>query len=189
MFSNLQALKIPQGDVVKIETNGVVLWELVTESYKNWLKYAIDTDGTIFDGLGYQKGYRISSSGVTKTTTYGSVTGYIPVKANDIIRFADDSNLIAWNDSTANTTAQCVGYYNSKFEFLGVFTLQPAYYGICNAGNSAVNGKVALGEGMITLTVPNNANIAYMRLGVATVHSDGTGIENLIVTVNEEITD
>ena len=187
MFANLKTLSIPEGDVVKIECNGAVLWELSSGEPKNWLNYAIDATGQIFNGVGYEKAKRIRSGGATGDADYGGVTGYIPVKANDTIRFADSNELILWNTPTAGTSCTAVGYYNSKFEFLGVFTMQPAYYGICNAGNSVVDGEILNGEGMITLTVPNNANIAFMRLGVGTNNKDGTGIEHLIVTINEEI--
>ena len=60
-----------------------------TPLFKNWLPLAIDSDNSIFNGLGYKDGYRLNSLGAVVQDTTGtvSVTGFIPCKSGDIVRF------------------------------------------------------------------------------------------------------
>jgi len=71
-------------------------------SYTNQIPISIDTDGSIFNDIGYRLASRINSSGVavdvhnTSALTPAFATGYIPVKNGDIVRLQNcfiDNNL------------------------------------------------------------------------------------------------
>lgn len=47
---------------------------------------SVDTDGSIFNGVGYIDGYRLNSSGTLTAETNGRVTGHIHVNQGEIIR-------------------------------------------------------------------------------------------------------
>lgn len=55
---------IPEGEVVKVEANGVVLWEKqLKPKYTNALTTALDYDGNVANGgLGYWDGYYLSGN-------------------------------------------------------------------------------------------------------------------------------
>ena len=78
-FSTLKAIAIPEGNVLKIERNGSVIWEMAV-SYTNQVPLSTDTDGSIFNGKGYKDNVRLSSSGgVSSSAQNGSVTtGFLP---------------------------------------------------------------------------------------------------------------
>ena len=57
-------------------------------TYKNMIPISTDENGNIYNGKGYKKDTRWSiGSNVEKDATGTYITGYIPVKYNDIIRF------------------------------------------------------------------------------------------------------
>ncbi len=174
-FSILKALTIPEGNVVKIEIGAETIWQAIT--YKNWVKYATETDGvTIYNGgLGYKDGYRVSSSGSIKTSTsYGTCTGYIPLTGGSIIRVGG----IEWA-SDDDDSQKAIAFFNSSFGWLGTTTYQQGglHYGICN--NTTL--KFSCVNGITTFQTPTNASIAYV-----VISGVGSG-EDMIVTINEEI--
>ena len=84
-FSQVKGVAIPEGNVIKIELNGTLLWK---SGPKNWVPESTDTDGSISNGKGYKDDARLSSSGgVSGSAQAGSVvTGFIPWKNTDVIR-------------------------------------------------------------------------------------------------------
>jgi hypothetical protein len=96
-----------------------ILTEIETgPSYKNWLTYSVNQDGSDYKGDngedGYRKGYRWSaSSKAEKAATGYDCVGYIQVKANDIIRIANVGNISTSTDGSNYATAY---FYNSSFE-------------------------------------------------------------------------
>ena len=84
-FANLASMTIPEGKVVQIACNGVVLWdgggEVTPPSYTNMLPRAeaIDSDAP-YNGIGYRVGYYLTSSGTFEAAGKSNewVTGYIP---------------------------------------------------------------------------------------------------------------
>ena len=82
------AIAIPEvtGDIVINVTT-----EAVVAAYTNQIPISTDTDGSIFNSVGYKQNYRINSSG--DVVASGGIaadcfaTGFIPVKGGDIIRF------------------------------------------------------------------------------------------------------
>lgn len=134
--------------------------------YTNRVPTSIDTDSSIYNVVGYADGYRLSSSG-SPTAYSGSVaTGYIAAVRGDVIRIKG----IAWNTADTGSTHSEKCYLvecNSSFSVIGTYR----------------NDQKTLTKygDMYTYTVGYSA-AAYIRL-----NGIGSG-ENLIVTVNEEIT-
>lgn len=163
--------------------------KVVVNKYTNQMPVSIGTDGEVYNGTGWKGRTRIgSSSGDEKDDEYCGVTGFIPVKSGDNVRFKDGgvNQWLLWNEP-GQAYSNNIVYYNASFAWLGGLTLQPAYYGICKESDDPT-GTTADG-GIVTFTVPNNADIAYVRLSIGGVHSAGNDIQDVIVTVNEEITE
>lgn len=167
-FSTLKAIAIPQGDVVKIECGGSVIWELPS-SYKNWVNYAIDTDKSLYEGKGYIIGQRLSSSGAIKSASKCMTTGYIEVSPNAILRMGG----IKWIDSNQSST-NYVCCYDSNFNFVCALNCN-GYYG---------GGTVSGDSNIAVVTLPSTNTIAYARVSV---YDSTQTYTQFIVTVNEEI--
>lgn len=167
-------------DVPNIQPDNDPELKAPAAAYTNQVPISIDTDGSVFNGVGYQNGYRIStSSGNASVESNSTISGYIPATNGDVIRVYG----VDWYnpDGTKNTIAA----YDSDFAYIGATygnfrgtTNYPLEY--CAVVNDhdvrvAIRSADALGK-----------TVAYIRvnslgLGVAT---DGA---NMIVTVNEEI--
>lgn len=150
-------------------------------NFTNKVPTSIDVDGSIFNGVGYVGGTRLSSSGSTKADNYITTTGYIPAKPEDIIRIAG---------AEFNTGGCYVCTYDSSFNFLTAINGQGNYDG-GTLDNTGTYPKI---------TLPNKSTIAYVRVSAtwssviegfngATDERQKQGpCEYMIVTVNEEIT-
>ena len=153
----------------------------VKEAYKNQIPISIDTDGTVYNVIGYKDGARLSSSLAESTLSNAFLTGYIPVKIGDVIRF----NGNYFKSDATNASSMNNALYDSSFTKISGFAM--------SAVNTigAVSDIVTNDEGYITqFTINPNwtyydnwSDVAYIRLTLI-----GSG-ENAIVTVNEEITD
>ena len=183
MFTNTKALTIPDGDVVKIECNGVVLWEKPSSEAKNWVLYSTEADGkTIYNGgLGYKEKYRVRSGGEEATSDGGICTGYIPFKKGDTLYM-----IPAFYGKNTNNA---INFYDSEFTCLGQFTASGATYGICNSGDKTtyLNALIKFDNvTSFTLTDAHNSsdNIAYIRVTNDLSKANNNGF---IITINEEI--
>lgn len=183
MFSNLKALTIPNGEVVKIECNGSVLWEMPS-SYTNQVPISTNESGNVYNSLGYKNGYRLRSSGAEGTSGTQCCTGFIPCKAGDIIRFCFASKSPLWTAYTSAYTG--LNFSNTSKTNIGQITSQPASYGIFE-GTTEVNKVKKVGD-VWEYTVPNNSDIRFVRF-TAPYYSNNNWIggADLIVTVNEPI--
>ena len=135
------------------------------ELYINVLKSAIDSDGALFQGTGYKKGYRIRSNSEEIQADNSSYTGFIKVNPNG-------SNVIR-----IKNVGQCqYGYqyvHGYEYDSNGSFILRDVplqtdamYYPDEN--------------GIITFTIQNNL-WDYIRI------STGLLNETSVITINEEI--
>lgn len=176
MFANLKVLTIPEGDVIKIECNDTVLWEIV--KYTNLVYTSIDTDGNIYNGTGYRQGYRVSSSGKEKESSYTACTGFIRVTGGDEIRFG---NWIFTHVHAGNA----VNVFDANFNNIGQMTSQAVNRGVLNTTNGW-ESVVEETTGVWKWVVPQIASIAYIRVS----GFDNTGVivgEKMIITKNQEI--
>lgn len=184
-FSQLKGMAIPDGDVVKIGINGMIVWKA---GPTNRVPLSIDTDGSIYNGTGYKDGYRVRSSGAESASPANTCTGFIEVNGGDIIR------LSGWNFGSANINA--INAYDSAFANLGQLTMQPANYGIFSSGwaSYAAASVVQESDGVWKWVVPPAASgIAYIRVTAIDLEANSNGGtstvgKDMIVTVNEEIT-
>lgn len=178
------------GVKVKINLDNIIcklhIPTTVSASMKNWVKYSTESDGTTIynGGLGYKDGYRVRSGGAEATNDYSTVTGYIPAKAGDVIRIGGanfagttTSNAINVSDASFTNIGQVVGNVSTGY---GIFASTYSSYGYASV--------VEESTGIFKWVVPPDSSIAYIRV-TAETYSDGSAHgENLIVTVNEEIT-
>ena len=180
-FTGVKAITIPEGVVKQIvrKIDGSILWK---SGFKNWVKYSTEADGvTIYNGgKGYKDGYRIRSGGAEGEYDGASHTGFIPLKAGDVVR------LSGYNVTFANVT-NAINVYDSTHTNIGQAAGNHAVYGIFAA--EAAKGYdygsiVEETSGVYVWIAPPVASIAFMRI---TGHTNGDG-STMIVTVNEEIT-
>ena len=189
-FSDYIRLSIPEGDVEKIvrKNDGTVLW---TKSHFNQVQIATDTDGSIYNGVGYKDNVRLSSSGsVSGSAQTNSVTtGFIPFPDGDktVIRMKGVEWLNAYANYgghyyilfyDANKTILTQGDYLSSYDYDRldhVVTITRDGKGI-----ETVSFNKDYGTANYWLQAIRN-NAKYVRI---TAYGKGA---NLIVTVNEEI--
>lgn len=151
------------------------------QKYTNQVPLSVDTTGAVFNSTGYQNGYRLSSSGVTKALASSAVTGYIPAKSGDTISIFN----CGWG--TLDHGMNYIAAYDSSFTFIGA--------ALSNSGPDHGTAMTELEtnwtleeNGDATLKLAAVANIAYIRVSsrgmTSTTTVDGA---DMIVTVNEEI--
>ena len=191
---------VPKGDKGDTPVKGVDYWtkedkeeiieELITRkeeiSYTNQLPISLTLDGSgIFgidyneDGVpdGYKRDTRTSSSGDTAATGW-CVTGLIPAKPGDIIRFKNMEYFDISNDggSTPRTTFFA---YDAAFNKIANNSQNPN-----NLPGEQFAPVLYNGNGdVVQLSVPTNwsSSIAYIRICCGDLN------KNSIITVNEEI--
>lgn len=180
IFSNVKSLSIPEGMVRKIELNGTALWE-ESATYKNWAKYAIDANGSLYNGCGYIADYRLNSSGATVAASGAIHSGYIPFTYGDIIRasgstaesvtagghyfvLCDDTFAVLASTTMSNTTS--ASFYGASYELQ-----DNGFYKITLDTSKA---------GVNTLSVIQKAK--YFRISFAQCKPG-----DFVITVNEEI--
>ena len=84
-------------------------------TYTNQIAVSIDKDGSVYNnGVGYKDGYRLNSSGAEAAEAGSSVTGFIPVKQQDIIRIKNIALTVGVNSSN-----QYIRVYDSEFAHIG----------------------------------------------------------------------
>lgn len=180
MFSDLKSLTIPEGEVTKIAVGGVTIWE----NMKNWVKFSTEADGvTIYNGgLGYKNGYRVRSGGAEAALSGSSCTGFIPLKAGDVVRMSGYNALFV-------SAQNAINVYNADKENIGqaVSNMPQDGYGIFSSGASYPSyGWASVTEnpdGVYVWVAPPYNAIAFMRVTGYTLN-DGS---KMIITVNQEI--
>lgn len=186
-LSALKELMIDGIKLVELYINGVLVW--VAKTFTNQVPLSTDTDGSIFNGVGYKENVRLSSSGgISGSAQAGSVTtGFIPFPSGDatVIRMKG----VEWKNSTANTGGHYyINFYDSSKKFLAYLSANEAT-GVTHIvtverdskGVESVVWNQSYGTSNALLqTVRNKA--AYIR-----INAYGKGAD-MIVTINEEIT-
>jgi hypothetical protein len=147
-------------------------------SYTNLLPSATDTDGSIYNGVGWEKGYRLGSDGAPTGQNDSYLTGFIPVKFGDVVHLKN----VKWQNGV--TTG-----LNSGNQRVSFYSADKAHLAQTNAiGLGGTLSGVKDENGIWTqFTVKNWSgvdlgNAAYFRLNCAEISGDS------IITVNEEIT-
>lgn len=184
-LSTLKELIIDGIKLVELYINGVLVWK---SGPKNWVPYSTESDGkTIYNGgLGYKNGYRIRSGGAEGSHAGATCTGYIPIKAGDVIRMSGYDALVTNNGNAINV-------FDKNYTNLGQVTSGSAAYGYgifattwpdYNWAKS--KGVKEESPGVYAWTVPPDDSIAFARVtGYNASKEPGA---SMIVTINEEIT-
>ena len=154
---------------------------VISGGYTNQVPISIDTDKSIFNGIGYIDGYRLSSSGNLSQQANTVTTGFIPCKSTDTIRMGG----VKWRDSEAtNVSYTYIAFYDTSFNLLGSLNISSpsgtfSHRGIVGANSSATTDD----NGVTTFNIDftDGSEVAYCR-----VNGFGNG-SDMIVTINEEI--
>lgn len=165
--------------------------------YTNLVPTAIDTDKSIFNGVGYMDGYRLSSSkGTTSAQAGSTVTGFIRANPTDILRISGvkfgSKDSADTQDGYVNVGFYCnVTFYDVNFNYIDVdgtkaYFQYDGWKTMDKAGGTypvklsydAETGVTTIDySGMTTIS-----DMAYIRINAA-----GNGAD-MIVTLNEPIT-
>ena len=168
-----------------LEDGSTVLIDVVVGSagttinkYINLVPTSIDTDGSIYNGVGYKHNTRLSSSGAEKGQDGAVATGFIPAVGGDTIYLGGD---YPWQVSGYNNNYLCA--YDSNFNFIGAVynTVSNMFY------TKNIASSFELGE-VCKITLINDANIAYIRASYPSTFKYTDAGSYPIVTVNQEIT-
>lgn len=149
-----------------------------TAAYTNWLDA---------DKAGYTNGKRLSSSGTETDANGYALSGYIPCKAGDVIRFAGITGLNA-SDSDANNHR--VSFYDASKAHLRQLNASSSALGSASSASGPYYQPAYDSDGdLIEFTIPsadnttNLSTVAYFRFCTA----NGGITDASVVTVNEVI--
>ena len=182
ILSNFKKILIGGVEQKQLFINGVQVWK---SGYKNWVRYSINADGTIYNnGLGYKNGYRVRSGGAEGAAAAASCTGFIPAIGGDVVR------LSGYDVTSIEAAANAINVFDSGFNNLGqTVANSPNYgYGIMQTTWTDYNWGKSKGvkeesPGVYAWTIPPDASIKYIRVSGYT-GGDGS---KMIVTINEDI--
>ena len=154
----------------------------------NQIPISTDTDGSIYNEIGYMEKRRINSSGEVDTLSASGdtatnpifVTGFIPVKNGDVVRlkncFIDTNNVENHTIYGQNGWSIQNGFYDSSKTKLGLQVWTNTASGNYTTATADANGHVT--EFAIV-----GASVGYMRLCLAPTSDPA----DAIVTVNQKI--
>lgn len=151
--------------------------------YVNQIPISTDSEGNVYNETGYKTGSYLASDGSETTRTGQSVTGFIPVKGGDVVRFKNCGTIS--NDATvdrvglynANKNSQSTGYIRTNNDG-SPFTKEGNVWNLNIVTDS--NGVVQ------QLTIPTVGSSATSSIYYIRVTGSSIG-ENSVITVNEPI--
>lgn len=185
-FSAVKAITIPEGVVTKIVCGAKVLWEKIR--FTNQVPISTDTDGSIFNGVGYKENVRLSSSGgISGSAQAGSVTtGFIPFPSGDetVIRM---KGVEWWMTSDNYGGHYYINFYDSSKKFLAYLSAgeAPSYTHIVTITRDA-NGVETVVWNTEYGTTNSLLQVVRTKAAYIRINAKGEGAD-MIVTINEEI--
>lgn len=156
--------------------------------YINWIKRSVEADDTPYNGgQGWKTDTRLSSSGAESTSGAAAmeVTGFIPFKRGDIIRFSG----ITMNANSANVSRCYFIQYDENKTMLKAWIVSGFSTDI-SAGRVLVDadGNILqintgdmVDESVSGATTPIYTNAAYFRISADEINDDS------IITINQKI--
>lgn len=154
----------------------------MVKGFTDALATATDVDGNIYNGIGYKTntGYYDSSWSSFTNATYYANTGFIPVKAGDVVY---GKNFTPSKNYDGNCRIVCFDASKTKYD-------QASVHNLATIGDLYAYKYEETDDGF-KLTIkdvdsagwPCNTEMAYIRLQV---HKTALG-ENPMISVNEEI--
>lgn len=187
-LSVFKSLKINGINLVKLEAGGKVLWELI--QYINQVPISTDTDGSIYNGVGYKDNTRLSSSGgISGSAQNGSVTtGFIPFPTGDktVIRMKG----VEWLNTTKNYGGHYyINLYDSSKKFVNYISSQ-AFIDATHVMTGVRDEKGVETFSFNTEYGTTNVFLQNIRNQAKFIRITAYGKgKDFIVTINEEITD
>lgn len=183
-FSKFKKLTIGGVELKQLFINDIQVWKAI--SFTNQVPISTDTDGSIFNGVGFKENVRLSSSGgISGSAQNGSVTtGFIPFYGDTtIIKMKD----VEWLNTTANYGGHYyINFYDSNKKFL-------TYCASQNVSDAAHVVTVTRDSNGIETVVFNESygttNVflqAVRKAKYIRITARGKGAD-MIVTINEEI--
>lgn len=179
-------LSIDGIELKDLSINGTLVWKAKT--FINQVPISTDTDGSIFNGVGYKENVRLSSSGgISSSAQNGSVTtGFIPFPDGDktVIRMKG----VEWKAmASVESKHYYINFYDSSKKFLNYLSARghESYTHIVTVtrdanGVETVEWNQTYGDTNTMLNDVRN-KVKYIR-----ITAQGKGAD-MIVTINEEI--
>jgi hypothetical protein len=150
------------------ETLSYKRWDV---SYTNQIPISTDTDGSVFNGVGFKTGYKLSGSGALESYSGIEVTGFIPCVKGDVVRLSGIA--MSKNDNDAGSVDRISFYDGSKAHLQTINVMQNSV-GWWGASYDS--------DGNLTQFTNTKATTsAYMRLSAHEIDADS------VITINEEI--
>lgn len=181
-LSAYKSLRINGVELVKLVIGGVVAW--AKKTFTNLVPLSTDTDGSIFNGVGYKENVRLSSSGgVSGSSQNGSVTtGFIPWGGDtDVLRLKG----VDWVHESGKH--YYVNFYNASKGFLDYMSAQVQGGGdydhifTVTRENGVTTFVWDTDYGTTNTFLQNVRKAKFIR-----ITAKGKGAD-MIVTINEEI--
>ena len=153
----------------------------------NLVPTSIDTNGSIYQGVGYIQNYRVNSTGGLTAFKNLVTTGYIKYKIGCKIRMCDVSWLPELFGESDNTDLICyIAFFDKNFNILGSVNVanngDGASRGVC--GEAETKHHIVtdnFGETLFNVYFTDESQIAYFRI---TAYGYGG---DMIVTIDEKI--
>lgn len=160
------------GSLIVTIVNGTVTVKMASTpmavaAYTNQIPISTDASGAVFNGVGYQQGYQLNSSGNPSPQESTYITGFIPVHSGDTVRFEG----MALKEGTVTIEEQRIAFYDANKAVIDA----PYWKDI---GTNTMSGGY-----LVSMTVPaySGKTVAFARFGCYWIDSHS------IITVNEEI--
>ena len=181
-FSTMKKIVIPEGEVKQIVSNGVLLWKN-GPNYTNLVPKSTDTDGSIYNGVGYKENVRLSSTGgISSSAQNGSVTtGFIPWGGDTSwLRMSGVEWVV---ESGKHYYVNCYDANKKFLEYLSVAEYEDYLTHIASV--TRVNGVTTI-KFSETYGTTNVKLQAFRSAKYIRITAKGKGAD-MIVTINEEI--
>ena len=183
-LADYKKLSIDGIELKKLTINGVLAW--AAKTFTNQVPISTDTDGSIFNKVGYKENVRLSSSGgISSSAQNGSVTtGFIPWYGDTtILRLKG----VEWVNTYGNGH-HYVNFYDSNKKFL-TYTSADIYSGrgidhiitITRDSNGIETFDFNESYGTSNTFLQDVRKASFIR-----ITARGKGAD-MIVTINEEI--
>ena len=140
----------------------------------NQLAIATDVEGSLYQGCGYLSNARLRSTFETEESDYAFVTGFIPIKAGDVIYFSNN----LFNSQHQKAGSMNIAFYDADYQAMmggAMLYAEKSYFEILESNADGYASAVKLSEQKIS------DQISYIRLTLI-----GSG-EGKIVSVNEPL--
>lgn len=149
-----------------------------TIAYTNQIPISTDTDGSVYNGVGYQAGYRLGSGGTPSAESSSYITGFIPCKVGDVVRMKNITFQYGMTSGLTSNNQRLSFYDSSKTHLLQI---NASGLGGIAAGIKGDDDIWTQFTPQKTMSGVDCSDVAYFRINAAYIGDDS------IITVNETI--